>query len=144
MSLDRGLADGITSHYPVLHGFGILKLLPYHTMFGAGAVMSLDMMIMNLKTWNKLPPDIQKIFEDLSPWFAQEAIKMDLGYEGMVIGQAKEMGHKFIYPTPNEMQQWIDAVQPVHEKWIKETEEKGLPARAVYEEAKRLVKEYGK
>ena len=47
-------------------------------------------------------------------------------------------------PTPQELKLWKEAVQPVHEKWIADTEAKGLPAKAVYDEAKRLIKEYDK
>ena len=91
---------------------------------------------------SRLPPDIQQIFEDLSPWLGQALIQADNGYEAMVIGKAKELGHAMTIPTPQEMQLWKNAVQPVHDKWIADTEAKGLPAKAVYEEAKRLIKEY--
>lgn len=144
MSLDRGLAEGISCHVPILHAFGILKLLPYHTMFQGGTAMGPDMLLMNLKKWNSLQPDIQKIFEDLSPWLGQALIKADNGYEAMVMGKAREMGHTITEPTPEEMKLWREAVQPIHEKWIADTESKGLPARAVYEEAKRLIEEYNK
>lgn len=144
MSLDRGLAEGISSHVPILHAFGILKLLPYHTMFQGGAAMGPDMILMNGKKWNSLPPDIQKVFEDLSPWLGQTLIKADNGYEAMVMGKAREMGHTITTPTPQEMKLWKAAVQPIHDKWIADTEAKGLPARAVYEETKRLIKEYDK
>ena len=144
MSLERGLAEGICAHFPVLHAFGVLPVVKYHTMFGNGAVFSIDNVLMNLKTWNSLPPDIQKIFEDLSPWLGQEIIKADVGYVAMVIGKAKEMGHTFITPTPAEMKLWREAAQPVHDKWIADTEAKGLPGKAVYKEATRLLKKYNK
>jgi TRAP-type C4-dicarboxylate transport system substrate-binding protein len=144
MSLERGLAEGICAHFPVLHAFGILPVVKYHTMFGNGAVHSIDMVNMNLNTWNSLPPDIQKIFEDMSSWLAQEEIKGNEGYIAMVIGKAKEMGHTFITPTPAEMKLWREAAQPVHDKWIADTEAKGLPAKAVYKEATRLIKQYTK
>jgi TRAP-type C4-dicarboxylate transport system substrate-binding protein len=102
------------------------------------------MTLMNLKTWNSLPPDIQKIFEDLDPWLTEELIKVDVGYIAMVIGKAKEMGHTFITPTPAEMELWREAVQPVHDKWIADNEAKGLPAKKVYKEAKKLIKKYTK
>ena len=144
MSLERGLAEGIASHFPVVHAFGILKLVKNHVMFPGGGCMGPDMVLMNLKTWNSFSPDIQKIFEELSPWLGENLIKADFGYEAMVKGKAKGMGHTFITPTQEEMQLWKEAAQPVHEKWITDTEAKGLPARAVYEEAKRLIKEYSK
>ena len=144
MSLERGLAEGISTHIPILHAFGILKLVPNITLFEGGTSMGPDMLLFNLKTWNKLPADIQKIFEDLGPWLGQELIKVDNGYEAMVLGKAKGMGHKIITPTPEQMQMWVDAVEPIHKKWLADTAAKGLPAQAVYDEAKRLIKEYEK
>lgn len=141
VSLERGLAEGISSHVPILQAFGILKLVPHHTLFQGGAVMGPDMLLFNLKKWQSLPPDIQKIFEELGPWLADELIKVDNGYEAMILGKAKEMGHTFTHPTPEEVKLWREAVQPAHDKWIAETAAKGLPAKAVYEEAKKLIQE---
>lgn len=141
VALERGLAEGISTHIPILHAFGILKLVPHHTFFKGGAVMGPDMLLFNLKKWQSLPPDIQKIFEDLSSWLGEELIKADSGYEAMVIGKAKEMGHTIVTPTPEEVQLWRQAVQPVHDKWIAETAAKGLPAKALYDETKKLVQE---
>jgi TRAP-type C4-dicarboxylate transport system substrate-binding protein len=103
--------------------------------------MGPDMLLFNLKKWQSLPADIQKIFEDLSPWLGEELIKADTGYEAMVIGKAKEMGHTIVTPTPEEVQLWRQAVQPVHDKWIAETAAKGLPAKALYDETRKLVQE---
>jgi len=141
VSLERGLAEGISTHIPILHAFGILKLVPHHTFFKGGAVMGPDMLLFNQKKWQSLPPDVQKIFEELSPWLATELIKADSGYEAMVIGKAKEMGHTIYMPTPEEMKLWVEAAQPIHDKWVTETAAKGLPAKALYEEAKKLIAE---
>lgn len=144
MSLEKGVAEGVSIHFPVLHGFGILKLVPYHTVFAGGTIMSVDMLLFNQKSWDKLPADVQKVFVELESWYTQEVIKMNTGYINMVMGQAKEMGHQFYEPTGEEMKLWKQAVQPAHDKWIADTQAKGLPAKAVYEEAKRLINEMKK
>jgi TRAP-type C4-dicarboxylate transport system substrate-binding protein len=141
MSLERGLAEGVSIHWPVMQAFGILKLTPYHTVFPGGSIMSVDMLLFNQKSWDKLPADVQQVFNDLEPWYIEQVIKMNNGYINMVKGKAKEMGHTVYEPTAEEMKLWSEAVQPIHEKWIADTEAKGLPARKVYEEAKRLLEE---
>ena len=142
MSLERGLADGVSIHFPVVHGFGILELLEYHTVFPGGSnIMSVDMFLFNQNTWESLPDDVKDVFLELESWYSQEVMKMNQGYINMIKGKAKEMGHKFYEPTAEEMELWKKAVKPSHEKWIENTEEKGLPAEAVYEEVKRLIKE---
>lgn len=144
MSLERGLAEGVSIHFPVVHGFGILKLVPYHTVFPGGTLMSVDMLLFNQKSWDKLPADVQKVFLELEPWYRNSVMGMNTGYINMVKGEAKKLGHTFYEPTAEEMKLWKEAVKPAHDKWIQETEAKGLPARAVYEEAKRLTAEMTK
>ena len=142
MSLERGLAEGISAHIPILHGFGILELVPNHVLFEGGAAMGPDMILFNLKSWNKLPKDIQKIFEDSSFSLAQNLIMADVGYENMIRGKMVELKHDIYTPSEAEMVLWRKAVQPEHEQWIEETEAKGLPARALYNETKRLIAQY--
>lgn len=144
MSLDRGLADGIASFLAAVEAFGCLKLVPKHTFFQGGVASSIDMVIMNVKKWKSLPPDVQKVFEELRPNLEQDLIQMNLGFFNYVVNKAKEMGHTFIYPNPDEVKLWKEVVRPSHEKWISENEAKGLPARAIYEETQRLIKEYSK
>lgn len=144
VALDRGMAEGVSALMPVVDAFGIMKLVPYHTMFEGGSTRGVDILLMNLKTWNSLPPDVQKVFEDLRPWLEQELIKMDHIAVERAINAAKELNHTFIYPGPKEMKLWREAVQSSHDKWIADTEAKGLPAKAVYKEAKKLVKQYTK
>lgn len=144
MSLERGLASGVSIHFPVVHGFGILKLVPYHTVFPGGTILSVDMLMFNQKSWDKLPADVQKVFLEMEPWYRQEVLKMNNGYINAIMGMAKGMDHTFYTPTADEMKLWRQATQPLHDKWIKETEAKGLPAKAVYDEAKRLIGEMTK
>lgn len=144
MSLERGLAEGVSIHFPVVHAFGILKLVPNHTIFPGGTIMSVDMLLFNQKSWDKLPADVQKVFLELEPWYRNSVMGMNTGYINMVKGEAQKMGHTFYEPTAEEMKLWKEAVQPAHDKWIADTEAKGLPARAVYGEAKRLLGEMTK
>ena len=62
----------------------------------------------------------------------------------MAKGTAKKMGHKIIVPTSEESNQWFELLKPMQEEWVAQGESKGLPARAVYDMANRLIREYGK
>ncbi|MBN2041960.1 MAG: TRAP transporter substrate-binding protein DctP [Spirochaetes bacterium] len=142
VSLERGLADGISALMPVVDGFGIMKLVPNHTIFKGGTTSTIDMVLINPKTWEKLPDDVKKILMDMEPWVKKEFIKFDELSLQRATENAKKMKHDFIYPTEAETKLWEDAVKPVHDKWIKDTEAKGLPANAVYKELKKLIKTY--
>ena len=141
-SLDRGLAEGIFLHYMGVHETKIYELLPYHTDFSGGWSLHTEEMIMSLDTWNKFPPDIQKVFDDLSPWTTErlwEAIE-EANTKG--INAMKEVGHTFMKTTPEEEKLWYELCAAIHKEWIEAQEAKGLPARAVYEEALRLANQH--
>jgi len=141
-SLDRGLVEGTFLHYYGVYETKIYELLPYHTDIGHGYALHTEEIIMNLDSWNKLPTDIQKVFDDLSPWVTEQVWDTidDVIAEGRKV--MKNAGHTFIKCTPEEVELWRKVSLPIHEEWIKEQEDKGLPARAIYEEALRLSNEY--
>jgi hypothetical protein len=56
---------------------------------------------------------------------------------------AEGWGHKFTYLTPEQIKVWYDLVKgPIHDKWIKEAEAKGLPGEKVYKKALKLIKKH--
>lgn len=145
MSIQKGLVEAQFIHWPAAYAFKLIELFSSHTLAGgAGFGMQMQCMFMNIDAWNKLPDDIQKIIMDLQPWIQDEVIKVDTAEQERGIAQAKEMGHKMIYLTPEEIQLWTAATAPARDKWVAEMEAKGLPGKAIFEEAKRLIIKYNK
>lgn len=141
MSLERGVAEGVCVDYAVISDAKVIPLLPYHT--------NLDLcylgqeLIMNLNTWNSLPPDIQKIIDSLEPWAVEGFLEQ---MDTMTVKAQKEcqdLGHTIITPTPEELELWY-AGKPLQDKWIADNEAKGLPAQAIYNDVQRLIKESSK
>lgn len=145
MALNSGIVGGWFDHFPAIKVFGALTNLPHHTIMGEGGIsMGLASLIMNPATFNKLPSDIQKIFEETSAWLSQELIRVDKIEIEAAMNKAKELDHTFVYLTPEEIELWSDAAIPLHQQWIAEMEAEGKPAKAIYDEARRLIKEYDK
>lgn len=142
ISLERGMADGIDQHFPVVHAFGVLGEVRHNTLFGAGMVMAPTFILINADRWERLPDDIKRVFEEEREWLEQELCKADGGYEQMVLGKIKKDKHKITILSPEEIELWQKAVQPAHDKIIAEIEAKGIPARAIVKEIKRLAREY--
>ena len=143
MSLQKGLVDGHFVHWPAFGGFKLEELAASHTDAGdAGFGLSMYGWWMNEKTWNKLPKQAQQAFIDLQPWIEQEDLQLNARLIDQERANAEKMGHPIIRLTPEEREVWAKAMKPIHEKWIAEQEAKGLPGRAVYNEAKRLIEKY--
>lgn len=144
MSLDRGLIDGVMNHFPVLIVFGVLKLLDHHTILGEGGINMTPMgIIWNEKSWNRLPADIKQIIEGVN----EDYLDMFYAMDGKMQSDAKESSqkwnHETVYLTAAEKQQWFDLVKgSIHDKWIQQAEEKGLPGKATYNDALVLIKKY--
>lgn len=140
MALDRGTADGIIAPYLPMAALRILDLCPNHndTGLSSGGMH----VIMSDRTWEKLPSDVKEIIEEINPLFGKQQLISDQQMEKKIRGGAADKGHKFHQNTQKEIATWMESVKPVIEKWIEDNEAKGLPARAVYEETKRMTREY--
>ena len=143
-SLDRGLLDGIIVAFDMV---SIMKLyevlnthiLPYHDTFGHTPVTH----IFSRKKFEKLPPEVQKVFLDNFQWASETitAYEKDVNAPGYQKG-AREKGNTFITLTPEETEEFRNADRKVHKMWIAEKEKEGLPGQRLYDEAVRLVKKY--
>jgi TRAP-type C4-dicarboxylate transport system substrate-binding protein len=94
---------------------------------------------MNINTWNKLPPDVQKVFDQLSGDWAvgftgKEWDKFDKDAET----QVKATGIEFISLSPQESARWRKLLVPIHEEYAAELESKKLPGKKIFQELKKL------
>jgi TRAP-type C4-dicarboxylate transport system substrate-binding protein len=145
MSLERGLLEGMWMNFQGVYEMKCHEFLPYHTIFPSGVSLGMALIIMNLDSWNKLPLDVQKVFDDLSLW-ATKRVRQVAEVEAYetAIAAMEEAGQTLVKLTPDEEKIWRDITVPVIDKYIAKVESRGLPARAVYEEALRLAEEYDK
>jgi TRAP-type transport system periplasmic protein len=118
------------------------------TNFPTGIWTSPLMTSINWNVWNKLPPDVQKIFNDLSgvsmsKIAGQARDKADDKFYGLITAYDKKAGNPEIYTIPDsEYQRWVKATAPVLDKWMADMEAKGLPAKAIIEDQRSLIKKY--
>ena len=143
MALSTGVVEGLIDHFPTVNIFGLMPALSYHTVLGEGGIsMLLWSLVMNAKTFDKLPPDVQKIVEETSIGWAEESTRVDIGEIDRAVNKAKELKQTVTYATDQELKMWATNASETHQNWISEMQSKGKPAKAIYEEAARLIKEY--
>jgi TRAP-type C4-dicarboxylate transport system substrate-binding protein len=106
---------------------------------------------MNKETWNKLPPEYQKVFEDTASALPakQDAIQLR-EYETLQKEIVEKYPETHIYHfSPEELAKFRNAAAPVRDEFINELDKKGLPGdklmKTYYElEEKYASKEYEK
>lgn len=118
LALQRGTSDGIYYPWAILKSMKMMDLLKYHAVGNIGVLPVA--VAMNLKQWNSLPKDIQKVFEELS-LSASALCGLTLEeYGNSIKSELKASGNEIYLLPATEKARWIEAVKPVVAKW-KET-----------------------
>jgi len=140
-SMEKGVVDGQIGALAPMMGAGMIELFKYSTHLPTPLTQGFFPAVMNPDSWNSLPPDMQKTFEDLGTWFAETHFEFANKSNLAGLNLAKEIGIPIVELSPEVTQEWKDIAKPVHEEWIEDVEAKGKPAKALYDELMRLLKE---
>ncbi|TET92337.1 MAG: TRAP transporter substrate-binding protein, partial [Desulfobacteraceae bacterium] len=135
-SLEKGVIDGVVTAFTAMVGFRLYDVVKY--CIHAGLTATPMAVVMNKKTWNSLPPDIQNILDNLIMRYSFEcATKYDADVKkSLEIGKSKG---KVIYSLPaGELAKWEKKLVPVYDKWIADMKAKGLPGEEALREIRLL------
>lgn len=143
MNLQKGVADGTLSPYEAFKSLKLGEVAKYATQMDIYRPHS-GGKVMNLGVWNKLPKDIQKVFENNIEWWGLETDKafIQADAEGKEI--AKKQGVQFFTFSKEEMDKFYSPVRELADKEAKALDAKGLPGTKMYQEAQSLIKKYKK
>jgi len=127
-AISRGVAEGIVCPMEALQGWKLGEVVKYTTQnFGSAYNMSF-FVVMNKDKWNALPPDIQKIFDQVNAeWIVKQGQLWDqIDKEGIDFAVGK--GDTIIPLSREEDAKWAKAVSPMFDEYVKDKTAKGLPA----------------
>jgi len=139
-ALQKGVADATLSPIEVLKGWKQAEVIKSTTECYSVGYTAGFYVLMNLKKWNSLPKDIQKVIEEANKvWIAKHGKAWDDSDKaGREFTLSK--GNKIIPLSKEESARWAKATQPVVDGYIKEKGAKGLPAKAYVEFIKAGIK----
>ena len=137
-SMEKGVLDGVLTAFTAMRSFKLYDVSKYSLK--AGLTAAPMAVAMNKKTWDSLPPDIQKIFDKLKKKYAFEcATAYDEDLE-KALDMGKDKG-KVIYPLSNaELKKWEKKVGPLYDQWIDDMEAKDLPGKKLLKRVQWLSK----
>jgi TRAP-type transport system periplasmic protein len=142
-ALQKGMLDGVFTNYSSLSDFKLHEQLNHYTKVGIGSAIVTG--VMNLKTWNSLPPDIKKIIDELAG--SRQAVRLGGIFDKSAkdsLEDAVKRGGK-LYTLPEADRTALTAKnKPIIDAWISKMENKGLPGKKVYEDVIALIEKYSK
>ncbi|KNZ68333.1 extracellular solute-binding protein [Thermincola ferriacetica] len=126
-ALQTGIIDGLVSSREVLKDLKLAESLKYTTDYPLTVTSFIA--VMNKDVWESLPPDVQKVIDELGPEMArwtgeyhdnhvQEALKWS----------AREYGLQVVTLSEEEKAKWDAKLKPLQDKLVKDLKAKGLPA----------------
>jgi TRAP-type C4-dicarboxylate transport system substrate-binding protein len=142
-ALERGTVDGTLIAAAPIYSFRFDQVLKYATDVGLGC--GTFFMVMNRKTWESLPSDIQKSIEEVSGLriseIGGEAFDIESKEAYKLLGKRGIQAYRL---PPDELKKWKDAVAPLKDWWVADKQAKGLPAKEVLAEVLLLSEKYSK
>jgi TRAP-type C4-dicarboxylate transport system substrate-binding protein len=124
-AISKGVIDGEASNYETLFAFKFAEVVKYETSIWPINHPYPFYLVMNKKSYDKLPADIKPIFDKLVGEYKERYILMwnAIDFVGEKAGKAH--GVEFIDLSPNEIKRWKEAVAPVFDNHVKALVEKG-------------------
>lgn len=144
-AMERGVVETSTQDY---NGSIIWKTHQIAGSFTENVDISfrVNPVVINLKTYNSMPEDLRKIFDELNDgkyWSTQLGEASDKSNEKCKIelmAYHKKHNNDGIYVFPDaEKEKLRKLAMPINEAWIKEMEAKGLPGKAMFEDVQKMA-----
>lgn len=142
-ALERGILDGNVQGIGPAFNLKLHEIAKFVNLNDIGSYGFC--LAMNLDYYKKLPPDIQRVIDDLAAAqkknpqqgriFTEEATK--------AVAQLPKFGVTVYRPSPKELEQWREPGKKVIEKWIKDMEKKDWPGKQIVDDLVTFAKQYG-
>jgi len=116
-AVQKRVIDGLMIPMETLRAFRLAEVTKYVTECWQIGQVYTFYLIMNKDTWNKLPPPLQKVFNEYPFEEKLAAMWNEVDIDGKQLGIEK--GLKFIELPKDEIKKWKDAVEPILDKYVK-------------------------
>jgi TRAP-type C4-dicarboxylate transport system substrate-binding protein len=153
LSLQKKVMDGMAATWDILGGFKQYEVVKYYTYVPFYTIYF--SFAMNWNVWNRLPPDVQKVFTDLGglkgsifygthffEGYEQRVGMINSRMVQMIKGKGYEMNEYTI--PPGELEKWKEvAGKPLWKKWVADRVAEGhTDAQKILDRTLELIESY--
>jgi TRAP-type C4-dicarboxylate transport system substrate-binding protein len=152
LSCERGIVDGMFTHWACVNDFKLSEVLHGHTIFGeyteeypSGNGISTACMgyAVNLDAWNKLSTEQQGWLQEAFRYGAAFSADLDTASCQQGYKTAIANGDQIMNITGDALKPWHDAMQVLVDEWIANCDAKGITtSKQVHNTLMKLVDEY--
>ena len=138
LGLEKGVIDGVALPSEILVSRRLGEVTKYVTDIDLGH--DAFFVVMNEKSWNGLPDDIKKVFEELSgDWAVEFTGKAWDKFDEEAVGKNKASGIEYLQLDAAEKAKWKALLAPVKDEYAAELEAKGLPGKKVVSDIQKMA-----
>ncbi|MFZ4860302.1 MAG: TRAP transporter substrate-binding protein, partial [Desulfuromonadaceae bacterium] len=145
-SISKGVVDGGSLPWEITNAMKLTEICKTHTEVGPGHKKhsnAIFVFAMNQKKYDSLPDDLKKVIDnnsgrDVAKWVGK------IWDDGAMVSRKMAVDRKNTINTLSEAEyaKWVKATDMVDDEWIKEVTAKGSNGKALYDDAKALIKKY--
>lgn len=140
--LTRGVVDGTVGYLYVHFAYKFHDYCKFLTYTPIANTLIFDTWI-NLDTWKKLPPDIQKIYEETwREYYPQAVIKHCDKEISKLLKVFKDSGGNIIELTPDQYAKWKSSAAFLVDEYYKKMSSRGVNGSKIIQEFENLYKRY--
>lgn len=135
-ALQKGVVDATLCPVETLKGWKQGEVIKYVVDTRAIGYTTAMYVVMNRSKWEKLPEDIQKIFDEVNhEWIIRQGKAWDdSDSEGTAF--VTSLGHQFVSLSEADQDGLVQAVKPILDEYAAAMDAKGLPGKAVLADIK--------
>ncbi len=140
-ALQKGVVKGLFSSLEVMKDFKFAESCKYVTV--TDTVIYPFAVVMNMDSWNRLPKDVQQVFETTG---TQQAAWTGAYMDNHVLDanqwSQSAQNVEFISLSKSEKAKWDACLQPITAAWIEKAKAGGYPAEAIVADIKAFTQMY--
>lgn len=142
-ALQRKVIDAATGlGFDLSSSYKLWEVAPYAVDTGMGIYL-IAVQVMNLDTWNKIPPDIQKVMDQVAREVEGKYLEEQTKANRDAVKAWVDAGGKVMILPPEEVAKIKSIATPkIWDDWIKGVEAKGLPGKEIFDKYIALVRKY--
>jgi TRAP-type C4-dicarboxylate transport system substrate-binding protein len=138
-ALQKGVVEGTFCPIETLKGWKQAEVIDYVIETESLGYTTAMFVVMNKKKYDSLPPDIQKIFDEVGNEWVDKHGDVWVSADEEGLKYVKELGKNIHKLSPAQEKKWIQSVSPIIVEYQMEKDKKGLPGKKAVNLLRELI-----